>query len=225
MSPRLFLLSTALPIAMAFSTAALAGEVKAVASFTVLADVVKQVGGKHVTVTAWSKPDGDPHEFEPRLRMRKSLNAADVVFVSGLGLEGWMDRLISASGYKGTPVDVSQGIKTREMDEDGKTVTDPHVWNSPVNVKVWVKNIETTLAAADPADKDDFKANAAAYLQSSMNWIDTRTRSSIPSHRIAVRSSQAMMPSVISAVSTTSRSSRRSAFRRKRKPLPATWQS
>jgi zinc/manganese transport system substrate-binding protein len=164
MSPRLFLLSTALPIAMAFSTAALAGEVKAVASFTVLADVVKQVGGKHVTVTSLVKPDGDPHEFEPSPANAKSLNAADVVFVSGLGLEGWMDRLISAAGYKGTPVDVSQGIKTREMDEDGKTVTDPHVWNSPVNVKVWVKNIETTLAAADPADKDDFKANAAAYL-------------------------------------------------------------
>jgi len=165
MSPRLFLLSTALPIAMAFSTAASAGEVKAVASFTVLADVVKQVGGKHVTVTSLVKPDGDPHEFEPSPANAKSLNAADVVFVSGLGLEGWMDRLISASGYKGTPVDVSQGIKTREMDEDGKTVTDPHVWNSPVNVKVWVKNIETTLAAADPADKDDFKANATAYLQ------------------------------------------------------------
>ena len=65
MSPRLFLLSTALPIAMAFSTAASAGEVKAVASFTVLADVVKQVGGKHVTVTSLVKPDGDPHEFEP----------------------------------------------------------------------------------------------------------------------------------------------------------------
>ncbi len=165
MSPRLFLFSTALPIVMAFSTCASAGEVKAVASFTVLADVVKQVGGKHVTVSSLVKPDGDPHEFEPSPTDAKKLKAADVVFVSGLGLEGWMDRLISASGYKGAPVNVSEGIKTREMDENGKTVTDPHVWNSPVNVKVWVHNIETTLAAADPADKDDFKANAAAYIQ------------------------------------------------------------
>lgn len=162
---RFLLLSTALPALIAFSATASAAELKAVASFTVLADVVKQVGGKHVSVTSLVKPDGDPHEFEPSPADAKSLKAADVVFVSGLGLEGWMDRLISASGYKGTPVTVSDGIKTREMDEDGKTITDPHVWNSPLNVKIWVENIETTLAAADPADKDEFKANATAYLK------------------------------------------------------------
>lgn len=162
---RFLLLSTALPALIAFSATASAAELKAVASFTVLADVVKQVGGKHVSVSSLVKPDGDPHEFEPSPADAKSLKAADVVFVSGLGLEGWMDRLISASGYKGTPVTVSDGIKTREMNEDGKTIADPHVWNSPVNVKVWVKNIETTLASADPADKDEFKANATAYLK------------------------------------------------------------
>lgn len=165
MTYRFLLLSTALPALIAFSATASAAELKAVASFTVLADVVKQVGGKHVSVSSLVKPDGDPHEFEPSPADAKSLKAADVVFVSGLGLEGWMDRLISASGYKGTPVTVSDGIKTREMDEDGKTITDPHVWNSPLNVKVWVENIETTLAAADPADKDEFKANATAYLK------------------------------------------------------------
>jgi zinc/manganese transport system substrate-binding protein len=165
MLSRIFLLSAAIPALIAFSAPVSAAELKAVASFTVLADIVKQVGGKHVTVTSLVKPDGDPHEFEPAPSDAKNLKAADVVFVSGLGLEGWMDRLISASGYKGTPVTVSQGIKTRSMEEDGKTVTDPHVWNSPVNVKVWVENIETALAAADPADKADFKANAQAYLK------------------------------------------------------------
>ena len=165
MLSRIFLLSAAIPALIAFSAPVSAAELKAVASFTVLADIVKQVGGKHVTVTSLVKPDGDPHEFEPAPSDAKNLKAADVVFVSGLGLEGWMDRLISASGYKGTPVTVSEGIKTRSMEEDGKTVTDPHVWNSPVNVKVWVENIETALAAADPADKSDFKANAQAYLK------------------------------------------------------------
>ncbi|MET0172702.1 MAG: metal ABC transporter substrate-binding protein [Agrobacterium vaccinii] len=165
LSRTLLLTTAALPALMAYAGPASAAELKAVASFTVLADVVKQVGGNHVTVTSLVKPDGDPHEFEPSPADAKSLKAADVVFVSGLGLEGWMDRLISASGYKGTPVTVSQGIQTREMDEDGKTVTDPHVWNSPVNVKVWVENIETALSAADPADAQDFKANAQAYLK------------------------------------------------------------
>lgn len=165
MLSRILLFSAAIPAFIAFSAPVSAADLKAVASFTVLADVVKQVGGKHVTVTSLVKPNGDPHEFEPSPADAKSLKAADVVFVSGLGLEGWMDRLISASGYKGTPVTVSDGIKTREMDEDGKTVTDPHVWNSPLNVKIWVKNIETALSAADPADKADFEANAEAYLK------------------------------------------------------------
>ena len=165
MLSRTLLLTAAIPALIAYASPVSAAQLKTVASFTVLADVVKQVGGNHVTVTSLVKPDGDPHEFEPSPSDAKNLKAADVVFVSGLGLEGWMDRLISASGYKGTPVTVSQGIKTREMDEDGKTVTDPHVWNSPVNVKIWVENIETALAAADPADKDDFKANAQAYLK------------------------------------------------------------
>jgi zinc/manganese transport system substrate-binding protein len=86
-----------------------------------------------------------------------------VVFVSGEGLEGWMDRLISASGYKGTPVVASEGVNTRTMEEDGKTVTDPHVWNSPVNMLVWVDNIEKALESADPEDAKSFKANADTY--------------------------------------------------------------
>ncbi|XUY27358.1 metal ABC transporter solute-binding protein, Zn/Mn family [Agrobacterium sp. rho-8.1] len=159
------LTAAALPAILAFSAPVSAAELKAVASFTVLADVVKQVGGKHVTVTSLVKPDGDPHEFEPSPSDAKSLKAADVVFVSGLGLEGWMDRLISASGTKSIPVTVSDGIETSSMEEDGKTITDPHVWNSPINVKTWVKNIETTLAAADPADARDFKTNADAYIK------------------------------------------------------------
>ncbi|WP_320199082.1 metal ABC transporter solute-binding protein, Zn/Mn family [Agrobacterium sp. rho-13.3] len=191
MLSRIFLLSAAIPALIAFSAPVSAAELKAVASFTVLADIVKQVGGKHVTVTSLVKPDGDPHEFEPAPSDAKNLKAADVVFVSGLGLEGWMDRLISASGYKGTPVTVSQGIKTRSMEEDGKTVTDPHVWNSPVNVKVWVENIEAALAAADPADKADFKANAQAYLKTldDLNAFAHATFDAIPEDRRKVLTS------------------------------------
>ncbi len=93
------------------------------------------------------------------------MNAAQVTFVSGEGLEGWMDRLITASGYKGKPVTVSEGINTRTMEEDGEKITDPHVWNSPVNVKVWVANIETALSSADPTDAAAFKANAEKYTK------------------------------------------------------------
>jgi zinc/manganese transport system substrate-binding protein len=167
MNHRRLLLSAALPALLAFGIAAPASAetLNVVASFTVLADVVAQVGGDHVKVSSLVGPNGDPHEFEPSPADAKKLNAAKITFVSGEGLEGWMDRLISASGYKGTPVVASEGINTRSMVDDGKTITDPHVWNSPVNVKIWVANIEKALVAADPADAADFKANAEAYTK------------------------------------------------------------
>ncbi len=167
MNKQRLLLSAAAAAFLAFGVAAPASAetLNVVASFTVLADVVKHVGGDHVKVSSLVGPNGDPHEFEPSPADAKTLNAAKVVFVSGEGLEGWMDRLISASGYKGTPVIASEGINTRTMVDDGKTVTDPHVWNSPVNVKIWVANIEKALSSADPADAADFRANAERYTK------------------------------------------------------------
>lgn len=153
-----------------------AATLKTVASFSVLADVVKQVGGEHVEVTSLVGPGGDPHEFAPTPDDARNLKAADVVFVSGFGLEGWLDRLISASGYQGTPIIASEGIKTRELQEDGKTVTDPHVWNSPANVEIWVGNIEKALTAADPEDASTFAANAKSYL-AKLKELDAYARS------------------------------------------------
>jgi zinc/manganese transport system substrate-binding protein len=152
-------------VALAASAPAAAKALNIVASFTVLADVVSEVGGGHVNVVSLVGPNGDPHEFEPSPTDAKTIRDADVVFVSGEGLEAWMDRLITASGYPGTPVVASEGIATRTMNEDGATVTDPHVWNSAANVEVWVKNIEAALVAADPDDAADIKANAARYTK------------------------------------------------------------
>jgi len=166
MISRRLLLSAALPTLLAaLAIPASAETLKVVASFTVLADVVKQVGGDHVSVTSLVEPNGDPHEFEPSPADARHLKAAQVTFVSGEGLEGWMDRLITASGYKGKPVTASEGINTRTMEEDGNTLTDPHVWNSPVNVKIWVANIEKALSSADPADAAAFRANAERYTK------------------------------------------------------------
>ncbi len=136
-----------------------------VASFTVLADVVAEVGGDHVDVTSLVGPNGDPHDFEPSPNDAKNLKAADLVFVSGNGLEGWMDRLITASGYQGAPVVASAGVPTRKLEADGEKIIDPHVWNSAANVEIWVKNIEAALAAADPEDAADFAANAGRYTK------------------------------------------------------------
>ncbi len=151
--------------AMLISPLTLAKTVDAVASFTVLADIVKQVGGDHVKVKSLVGPDGDPHTFEPTPQDSQALAQADVVFVSGLGMEGWMDRLISASGYKGTVVVASNGVNTRQMEEDGKTITDPHAWNSMHNGVIYATNVMNALIKADPDDAADIRHSGERYIQ------------------------------------------------------------
>ncbi len=147
------------------TSAADAAVLKAVASFTILADMVRTVGADKVEVSSLVGVNGDPHSFEPSPTDARTLKNADIVFVNGLGLEGWMERLIAASGYKGPSVVVSNGIATLKMDDDGKAVVDPHAWNSAANGVVYVQNIARALSAADPADAEVFRANARAYAE------------------------------------------------------------
>ena len=142
---------------------AAAKTLETVASFTVLADVVKNVGGNHVLVRSLVHPEGDPHDFEPSPDDVKAVRNADVVFMSGLGLETWFKRLAKAADASKPPISVSDGIKPRMSEEDGKTAPDPHVWNSVPNVLIWVENIEKALEKADPEDSADFKKNAKHY--------------------------------------------------------------
>ncbi|AQU87822.1 ABC transporter substrate-binding protein [Komagataeibacter nataicola] len=152
--------------------------VHAVASFTVLADVVSHVGGAHVAVTSLVPPDGDPHEFEPAPDDARALRQADVVFMSGEGLESWFGRLAHAAGYQGRPVIVSDGIDIHTEHDGQQVETDPHVWNSVPNVIVWTSNIRDALIAADPADADDFRASAAAYA-AQLHALDHDIRTAI----------------------------------------------
>ncbi|AIR59251.1 metal ABC transporter substrate-binding protein [Cedecea neteri] len=152
----------ALALALSSQMAA-AKTLNVVASFTVLADMAKQVGGDHVKVTSLVGPDGDPHSFEPSPKDSVALRNADVVIVSGLGMEGWMDRLVTASGYKGKVIVASQGINTRSMEEDGKSITDPHAWNSAANGAIYAENISAALIAADPQDAAAIRKSGDSY--------------------------------------------------------------
>jgi zinc/manganese transport system substrate-binding protein len=159
-----------LPVALAVaallsSPLAMAKTVTAVASFSILGDIVHQVGGDHVKVNSLVGPDGDPHSFEPSPQDSKEINASDVVFVSGLGLEGWIDRLVSASGYKGKVVTASEGVKSSQMVDDGKEITDPHAWNSMANGVIYATNVMNALIAADPEDADYFRKRGGAYIE------------------------------------------------------------
>ena len=151
--------------ALLISPLSMAKTVNVVASITVLADIVKQVGGEHVNVKSLVGPNGDPHTFEPTPQDSQALASADLVFVSGLGLEGWMDRLVSASGYKGDAVVASRGVATRRMEEEGKTVTDPHAWNSMQNGVIYAANVMNALIKADPQDADAIRRSGEKYIQ------------------------------------------------------------
>ncbi|PKE33040.1 metal ABC transporter substrate-binding protein [Rahnella sp. AA] len=159
-----------LPVSLAVaallsSPLAMAKTVDAVASFSILGDIVQEVGGEHVKVTTLVGPDGDPHSFEPAPKDSKAINASDVVFVSGLGLEGWIDRLVTASGYKGHLVTASEGVNSRKMEEDGKQITDPHAWNSMANGVIYATNVMNALIKADPEDADYFRQRGTAYIE------------------------------------------------------------
>ncbi len=135
-----------------------------VTSFSILGDITQQVGGDHVKVTTLVGPDGDPHTFEPSAKDSALLNKADVVVVNGLGLEGWLDRLVKASGFKGQLVVASTGVTTHTLEEDGATVTDPHAWNSAANGALYAQNILAALVKADPADEAALNASGQRYI-------------------------------------------------------------
>jgi len=149
-----------------------------VASFSVLADLCRNVGGDRIAVTSLVGPNGDAHVYQPSPADGKSLAAATLVAVNGLGLEGWMDRLIKASGSKAPVIVATKGIKLRQMVEDGHRKLDPHAWQSVDNAKIYVTNIEAGLASADPDGASIYAANAKAY-QSKLDILEAEVKTAI----------------------------------------------
>jgi zinc/manganese transport system substrate-binding protein len=183
---RVFLLAAA---AALFATQASArntqnGKIKAVASFSILADLVRNVGGNRVEVETLVGPNGDVHVYSPTPGDAKTLAAADIVFVNGLGLEGWMTRLVAASSAKAPMVVATKGIAPRRMqDEDrsGRRIAiDPHAWQSVADAKIYVANIRDGLIAVDPAGKAAYDANADAYL-ARLDELKSEVRAAIAS--------------------------------------------
>jgi zinc/manganese transport system substrate-binding protein len=142
-----------------------------IATFSILGDFVKNVGGDRVEVATLVGPNGNAHVYAPSPGDAKKVADAKLVFVNGLGFEGWLERLVKASGTKAPIVVATKGIKPLERagehghdhDRDHGRA-DPHAWQSVANAKIYVANIRDALIAADPAGKDAYLANAAAYL-------------------------------------------------------------
>jgi zinc/manganese transport system substrate-binding protein len=134
------------------------------ATFSILADFARNVGGERIKVTELVGPDGDTHVYQPRPADAKELSAARLILVNGLGLEGWIDRLIRASGAKAPVVVTTNGIIAQQMREEGRIGPDPHAWQSIANAKIYVANIRDALIAVDPDGAPVYLANADDYL-------------------------------------------------------------
>lgn len=134
-----------------------------VATFSVLADLVRQVGGDAVSVVSLVPVGADAHAFQPSPGALRLLRDARVAVENGLGLDGWLDRLVRASGFSGTRVVASAGVRPRPVQEGGRAVPDPHVWQDPGRAVLMVRAIADGLCAADPARAAGYRARAADY--------------------------------------------------------------
>lgn len=174
---RLALAASALILAPA---AAQAEKLKVVASFSIIGDFAKNVGGDRIELTTLVGPGGDAHVYEPKPADAVAMHDAKVVLVNGLHFEGFLQRLVETSASKATIAELAKGVEPIAMAEehshegehaeaseaeghhhDGEF--DPHAFQSVANAQLYVKNIADAFCAADPAGCDDYKVNALAY--------------------------------------------------------------
>ena len=166
------------------ATPALAQEkLPVVATFSIIGDLVKNVGGERIMLTTLVGADGDAHVYSATPADAKLVAEAKVIIMNGLGFEGWIDRLIKASKTKATVAAAARGVRARRMaGEHGPGHShdefDPHAWQSVENVKIYVSNIGDALAKADPAGKAEYDANAKAYLEQ-LDALDKEIRAAI----------------------------------------------
>ncbi len=184
---RSLLLSTS-PAAFALAglSASAATKLPVVASFSILADMVRQIGGDSVAVTSLVPVDGDAHEYQPKPSDLRALKAAKLVVLNGLGLEGWIERLIQSSGYTGPVIVASAGVTARRLDAHGTAQTDPHAWQDLTNGAIYTRNIADGLIAADPADATMLRARADDYI-GRIGQADAWTKAAIESIPAASR--------------------------------------
>ncbi|MFN8594498.1 MAG: zinc ABC transporter substrate-binding protein [Thermomicrobiales bacterium] len=168
-----------------------------VASFSVLGDLAKRVGGDLVNVTTLIGPGVDAHTYDPAPADLVTLEDADVIIENGLGYEPWLDRYFASTQPAGLRVVASDGIAPRQLgpgevrDEEDHGQFDPHVWHNVANAIVMVGNIRDALVAADPAHAAEYKANAAATtadLQALDAWVREQVATLPPERRKLVTS-------------------------------------
>jgi zinc/manganese transport system substrate-binding protein len=159
----------ALSLAMPFLArpAQAQGSVPVVASFSILGDMVRHLGGDRVSLRVIAGPDVDAHSFQPRPSDAEALRGARLVVRNGLGFDTWMDRLVRSAGYRGTVATASEGITPRRLEDNhghDHGAQDPHAWQDLRHGQAYARNIAAALAAADPEGAPAYRARAEDYL-------------------------------------------------------------
>ncbi|OHC15655.1 MAG: metal ABC transporter substrate-binding protein [Pseudomonadales bacterium GWC2_63_15] len=155
----LFVLALWLPLSLQA-----AEKLQVVTSFSILADLTREVGGEHIELTNLVDADADAHVYEPSADDAKALLRADLIVANGLGFEPWLERLLASSEPKGKRIDASAGVVPLMLDEDGEAVPDPHAWQSLTNAEIYVRNIAEALGELDPANLNVYIERRDAYL-------------------------------------------------------------
>lgn len=194
---RRFLLTSSLALVFvgpgnAFAT----DKVPVTASFSILGDLVRVVGGERVALTTLVGPDEDAHAFEPKPADAKTLLSSKLLVVNGLNFEPWAEKLAKSAGFKGETLIASKGVKPRAMpgeaghDEKDHAAdqhdADPHAWQNPNNVALYVRNIAAALSRVDAAGAAIYQSNAAAYVKE-LQSLDTWAKAQFAAIPVAKR--------------------------------------
>lgn len=158
------------------------GRLAVVATFSILGDLVQQVGGPLIDVTVLVQAGQDAHTFEPTATEVQAVLGAGVLFENGYGFEPWLDRLMQASGSGARRVEVAAAIEPIIVDDE----PDPHVWQDVTQAMTMVAAIRDALVEADPANADAYRTNAEAYLAELSEldeWIQAQVEIISPERR------------------------------------------
>ncbi len=194
-----------LALLSALSSAPLRAEpLEVVASFSILADMAREIGGRRVNVTALIGADEDAHGYRPRPSDARRVKDADLVIANGLGFDSWFERMAASAGTRHPLLIASTGITPLETGgthddhghhahgndehdhgDDGDSRRDPHAWQDVANARRYAANIAAALSRIDPAGADEYRVNAMRYDEK-LRSLDTEIRdalSAIPAER------------------------------------------
>lgn len=160
-----FALATFVVLALFAGQALAAEKVKAVTTFTVIADIARNVAGDAAIVESITKPGAEIHDYQPTPRDIVRAKGADIIFWNGFNLERWFERFLQ-DVEKVPNIVVSQGVVPLSIYEGPYTdKPNPHAWMSTENALIYIANIRDAFVELDPANAEIYRRNAAAYSQ------------------------------------------------------------